>query len=400
MPESTSEDAGSIPASSTDWSCSWGVTLRTTRVLGCLLVAGLTLSAAACSVSPTDSSAGQAETSTTPSSTSAQSEQRSTPKPSTEPPEPSKPVRIAFAGDVHFAGSLESRLDDPATAMGPLTKRLTDADLAMVNLETAVTTRGVPQPKDYVFRAPPVVFDALTSAGIDVVSMANNHGLDYGPVSVPDALTAARDAGMPVVGLGRDAGQAYRPWVTTVHGQRIAFLAATAVVDASLVDSWSAGDDQPGVATALDGDNAALVAAIRAVRPHVDTVVVDMHYGSDLMRCPTDIQRAVARDAVRAGADVVVGQHAHVVLGGGYLGSAYVHYGLGNFQFYSSGGQTAETGVLELTVDGRRVTNPVWRPGRLVGGLPTAVDGPAADDAIAQWDALRDCSGLRAAPAG
>ncbi len=372
------------------------------------MVAGLTLSAVACSVSPADPAADQAETSTTSASQSAQSEETTSPRPSVGPTKPSKPptptnstkpVRIAFAGDVHFAGSLESRLDDPATAMGPLTKRLTNADLAMVNLETAVTTSGVPQPKDYVFRAPPVVFDALTSAGIDVVSMANNHGLDYGPVGVPDALTAARHAGMPVVGLGRNAGQAFRPWVTTVHGQRIAFLAATAVVDASLVASWSAGDDQAGVATALDGDNAALVAAIRAVRPHVDTVIVDMHYGSDLMRCPTEIQRAVADDAVRAGADVVVGQHAHVVLGGGYFGSAYVHYGLGNFQFYSSGGQTAETGVLELTVDGHRVTHPTWTPGQLVGGLPTALEGVAADEALARWNGLQDCTGLRAAPA-
>jgi len=204
---------------------------------------------------------------------------------------------------------------------------------------------------------------------------------------------------MPVVGLGCNAGQAFRPWVTTVHGQRIAFLAATAVVDASLVASWSAGHDQAGVATALDGDNAAVVAAIRAIRPHGDTVIVDMHYASDLMRCPTEIQRAVADDAVRAGADVVVGQHAHVVLGGGYFGSAYVHYGLSNVQFYFSGGQTAETGVLELTVDGHWVTDSTWTPGQLVVGLPAALEGVAADESLARWNGLQDCTGLRAAPA-
>lgn len=261
-----------------------------------------------------------------------------------------------------------------------------------------MTSRGGPEPKEYTFRAPPVVFEALRQAGVDVVTMANNHGLDYGPTSVPDALAAASKAGMPVIGLGRNADQAYRPWIVTVDGQRIAFLAATAVVDSILVDSWSAGSNQAGVATALDGDNAALVAAVEAVRPRVDTVVVDMHYGSDLMACPTEIQREVARDVVRAGADIVVGQHAHVLLGGGYLGSAYVHYGMGNFQFYSAAGATAETGVLMLTALGREITEPRWFPGVIVNGLPTAATGGAAEQAVDDWMGLRSCTGLTSQP--
>ena len=86
--------------------------------------------------------------------------------------------------------------------MGPLTSVLASADIGVLNLETAVTTRGAPQAKQFTFRSPPVVFDALKDAGVDVVTMANNHALDYGPSSVPDALAAARTAGMPVVGLG------------------------------------------------------------------------------------------------------------------------------------------------------------------------------------------------------
>lgn len=308
-------------------------------------------------------------------------------------------MTIAFAGDVHFESFLAPRLERPATAMGPLTRVLARADLSIVNLETAVTTRGVPQPKDYTFRAPPVVFTALKEAGIDVATMANNHGLDYGPVSVPDALAAARAASMPVIGIGQNATEAYKPWVVTVHGQRIAFLAATAVVDAPLIASWSATADQPGLATALDGNNAALVAAVKAVRRHVDTIVVDMHYGSDLLQCPTDIQRTLADDLVRAGADIIVGQHAHVLLGGGYLGSSYVDFGLGNFQFYvSTGSPSATTGVLVLTVEGSQVTRPRWVPGQIVNGLPIRVTGETAEDAIARWAALRPCTGLAARP--
>jgi len=324
-----------------------------------------------------------------------------TPTVSGSPPGTSQggePVTIAFAGDTHFAGQLAPRLANPGTAMGPLTSVLAGADLGVVNLETAVTTRGAPQPKEFTFRSPATAFQALKAGGVDVVTMANNHALDFGAVSVPDALDAAAAAQVPVVGLGRDEAQAYAPWITTIKGHRIAFLGATAVLDDALASSWSAGPGRPGVATALNGDNAVIVAAVRAARSQADTVVVELHYGKDNTTCPTPIQRALARDLVDAGADVVVGQHAHVLLGGGYLGSAYVDYGMGNFQFYSAGGPGTQTGVLVLTVNGRAITEAVWHPGIIVGGLPQPLTGAETQAAQARWDGLRACTGLAATP--
>ena len=105
-------------------------------------------------------------------------------------------------------------------------------------------------------------------------------------------------------------------------------------------------------------------------------MVVELHYGKDLTTCPTAVQRQLVTDLVAAGADIVVGQHAHVLLGGGYLGAAYVHYGMGNFQFYASnGGTKTETGVLVLTASGRTVSGAQWHPGRIVDGLPTPLSG-------------------------
>lgn len=308
------------------------------------------------------------------------------------------PVTIAFAGDTHFAGQLAPRLADPGTAMGPLASVLAAADLGVVNLETAVTTRGAPQPKEFTFRSPATAFQALKAGGVDVVTMANNHALDFGAVSVPDALDAAAATQIPVVGLGRDEAQAYAPWITTIKGHRVAFLGATAVLDDALVSSWSAGPGRPGVATAVNGDNAAIVAAVRAARNQADTVVVELHYGKDNTSCPTPIQRALVRDLVDAGADIVVGQHAHVLLGGGYLGPAYIDYGMGNFQFYSTAGLGAQTGVLVLTVNGRAVTQAVWHPGTIIGGVPQPLTGTQAQAAHARWDGLRACTGLAATP--
>ena len=96
---------------------------------------------------------------------------------------------------MHFAGRTLSLLADPATAFGPIARTLSAADLAMVNLETAVTRRGTPAPKQFHFRAPPSAVAAVRAAGVDVVSLANNHVLDYGQVGLADTLHAARVAG-------------------------------------------------------------------------------------------------------------------------------------------------------------------------------------------------------------
>jgi poly-gamma-glutamate synthesis protein (capsule biosynthesis protein) len=308
-----------------------------------------------------------------------------------------EPVTIAFGGDVHFEGAIAARLAaNPATTFGPIAAVLRRADLAVVNLETAITDRGTPAPKDFTFRAPPAALTALKSAGVDVVTMANNHGMDFGMVGMRDSMAAASSAKFPVVGVGRNAGEAYRPWRTTVKGQRIAVIGATQVLDSNLAAAWTAGDGKPGMASAYQEDR--LLAAVRAARASADTVIVDLHWGRELANCPIDRQRALAPKLVAAGADVVVGSHAHVLLGGGYLRGAYVHYGLGNFVFYSGGGVTAQSGVLLLTLRGRAVSNSRWVPAVISGGIPIPLQGDSADRAVASWQSLRGCTGLKARP--
>ena len=308
-----------------------------------------------------------------------------------------EPVTIAFGGDVHFEGAIGSRLAaNPATTLGPIAGVLRRADLAVVNLETAITERGSPAGKDFTFRAPPSALTALKEAGVDVATMANNHGLDFGPVGLRDSLTAAKAARFPVVGIGRDADEAYRAYQTTVNGQRIAVIGATQVLDSSLAAAWTAGDGKPGMASAYQ--EARLLAAVKAARASSDTVIVDLHWGRELANCPIDRQRALAPKLVAAGADVVVGSHAHILLGGGYLRGAYVDYGLGNFVFYARGGPTAQSGVLLLTLRGRAVTTSRWVPAVISGGIPIPLQGPSATQAVSSWQSLRRCTGLSAKP--
>jgi poly-gamma-glutamate synthesis protein (capsule biosynthesis protein) len=300
-----------------------------------------------------------------------------------------KAVTIAFGGDVHFEGASRAALSGGLRAITPL---LSAADVTMVNLETAITERGTRAPKEFNFRAPPAAFAALHAAGVDVVTEANNHGEDYGPVGLLDSLAAAKAAHFPVVGIGLDAAAAYAPWRVTVKGQRLAFFGATHVLDDNLRAAWTAGRAKPGLASAYE--EARLLGAVRAARRTSDTVVVYLHWGQERHACPIARQYDIAAKLARAGADIVVGSHAHVLLGTGMLGRTFVSYGLGNFVFYARGGLGAQTGVLTVTVTGRRVGPYRWAPAVISGGLPRPLSGGAASAAREQWAALRRCTNL------
>lgn len=307
-------------------------------------------------------------------------------------------LTIAFAGDVHFAEHVATLLDDPSTGLADLAPYFTRADLAMVNLETAITTRGREMPKQFHFRAPPTAFDALAASGVDVVTMANNHAVDYGEVGLKDTLAARAKAPIPAVGIGADAADAYAPAVLDVRGTKVAFLGATQVPDWTLA-TWPARKDRPGVAVA--SDPARLAAAVRAARKSADVVVVYLHWGTDYTTCPNPLQRRTAKALADAGADVVVGAHAHRLQGAGWLGDTYVSYGLGNFVWWRHNDPAdTTTGVLTLRLDGRKVTAVRWVPMRVrADGVPREPDAATSARLLGAWTAARGCTGLSARPA-
>ncbi|WP_432572149.1 CapA family protein [Kineococcus sp. SYSU DK005] len=311
------------------------------------------------------------------------------------------PVTVAVAGDVHFAGASAAAAEPGG--LDAIAGVLGDADVTVVNLETAITDRGTPAAKQYVFRAPARALGALRAAGVDVAGLANNHALDYGRQGLTDTLAAGREQGLPLIGAGEDAAAAFQPFTTTVRGHRLAVLDATQVLDTSLAGAWTATDDQPGLAAVRDdAGRERLLGAVRAARAGADSVVVLLHWGKELEECPSPAQRDLAGALVAAGADAVVGSHAHRLLGGGWLAAGgrrgYVDYGLGNFVFYAKKGVTTATGVLRLTLPGGGgVGEARWSPARIRGGVPVPLEGADAEEALAAKDALRPCTDLEGA---
>ena len=199
-----------------------------------------------------------------------------------------------------------------------------------------------------------------------------------------------------MIGVGRNPEQAFQPYQASVDGVEVAVLAADASPLESNASIWDAGRGGLGLAAARDDTR--LLAAVRAANAHSDVVAVYLHWGAEGRGCPTADQRTLARRLADAGADVVVGAHAHVPLGAGMLGDTYVSYGLGNFLWYN--GREPDTGVLRLQIVDGKVVRDDWVPGQIrpTGGPPRPVTGSAGRAEIRDWRGLRGCTDLAPGP--
>ncbi len=271
---------------------------------------------------------------------------------------------------------------------------LRSADFTAVNLETAITSGGTPQPKTYHFRAPATAFTALRAAGVDLVTMANNHILDYGQAGLADTLAAARAARFPYVGIGVNAAAAWAPYVVTIKGVKIAVIGVSQV--AELASSWVATGTRPGEANSVN--LARTLAAVRSAKRLASVVIVFMHWGTEGEACPDPNQLSLAHQLAAAGANIIIGAHAHMLQGSGWLGRTFVAYGMGNFLWWENSYSTA-TGVLELTLHPHAPLTARFIPAVVSGtGQPIPDRGAAERQAAAHYASLRTCAELTARP--
>ncbi len=313
---------------------------------------------------------------------------------------PAGEFTINFAGDVHFADRVAKRLaNDPATVFGEAQPGLAAADLTMVNLETAITDgHGTPQDKAFTFHAPPEALTALRESGVDVATMANNHGADYGTGGLRDTLAAIKRSKFPVVGIGQDAAHAFAPYTTTLNGVRVAIIAADQVQDETTLRLFSAGSDKPGVANAFSPE---LITSVQRAKAAGYVVVVYVHWGIEYTTCPSGHQTALASALAHAGASAVIGTHAHVLQGAGWRSDGtFVAYGLGNYLWWMSfGNNQDDNGVLTLTFRHSTVVADRFAPAHLDNrGVPRPATGAEKQRIDAEWNHDRGCANLAATP--
>jgi poly-gamma-glutamate synthesis protein (capsule biosynthesis protein) len=238
-------------------------------------------------------------------------------------------VLIGLLGDVMLGRKVGEaiRRGAPGVVDPALVAVLHEADVLVANLECCISARGErwPDPqKPFFFRAPPRAVDVLTTMGVDVITLANNHALDYGPVALVDTLTALDDAGIVVVGAGEDTARARAAGFVAREGFRLAVIGCT---DHPAV--YAARRDRPGVAYAdlRSGVPSWLRDAVAGARGGADGVLVTPHWGPNMAAGPAAYIRRAARALRAAGAALVAGHSAHVFHGI----ENHVCYDLGDF---------------------------------------------------------------------
>lgn len=319
----------------------------------------------------------------TPSATATATAVPPSPTPSLTPtitPEPI--VHLAAVGDIMLDRALgnivaSGNITYPFAAVSDW---LTQPDITVGNLETALGSRGEPYPeKIYTFQAPPEAADSLAVAGFDVISLANNHAMDYGAESLLDGITLLKERGIAPIGAGQNRTEARTPHITTINGVSLAFLAYVQVspeFGGFDVEVWNATADSPGMAWARPDE---VKAEVAAVAPLVDHVIVVLHSGIEYLPPPSEEQQALVDAALAGGASLILGHHAHILQGIRYDETAQtlVAYGLGNFAFDIDG--DPDTAVLHVWLSPDGILDIELLPAVIqVGGAPRPAIGQEA----------------------
>lgn len=267
-------------------------------------------------------------------------------------------INLVFAGDIMMADctdpdvptmteSVEDIMDKRGAAyvFGDTPEVLRPADLAIANLEGTFSDRGKPVAnKKYTFRTNPKYAASIAEAGVDIVSLANNHILDYGTEAFFDTLRHLADNSLMYVGAGRNVDEAMEPLYVDVKGSKVAILASSLIIP---FNSWRAGDNRPGIS---HSDNPAmLLKEVANARKQADIVAVYLHWGIEYTYTPLSQQRKLAKQLIDAGADMVIGTHPHVVQGLEIYKGKTIAYSIGELVFWRI--DPRQTMLLEVSIN-------------------------------------------------
>jgi len=259
-----------------------------------------------------------------------------TPSPSptpTELPQGDRRVTLMAVGDMMLGRTIGEMIEkEGVEAPFQFTAdTLMSADITVGNLECPITSRGEAEPKTYAFRAPLAAGDSLAQAGFDLVSLANNHVLDYGTIGLEDTLNKLSAAGVHSVGAGINKSEAYAPVFMEIEGLRLAFLAFADIPPADYdYREWEAGPNKPGIAWAhIEEVRDGVIHA----KENADVVIVLVHNGYEIIQNVFGAQQEIAHLAIDSGASLVIGSHPHVLQRIESYKDGLIAYSMGNFVF-------------------------------------------------------------------
>lgn len=244
-------------------------------------------------------------------------------------PEPPPEATLIAVGDIMLSRMVATKMRQKGLEypFASTTNFLQNADIAFGNLETSITPGPEVLPFEMSFRANPESTVALRDAGFDVLSLANNHTMNFGEVGMRDTLRHLDEVGIVHAGGGTET-EANQPMFVTTNGIRFAFLAYT---DSRIVPTeYEAVDERLGIAFMR---TERMQETVRGAKNFADIVIVSMHAGDEYEPLPHEHQIAFAHAAIDAGAEMVIGHHSHVVQNMEIYNGKHIFYSLGNFVF-------------------------------------------------------------------
>ena len=243
-------------------------------------------------------------------------------------PATAQKVTLIAVGDICLANGVEQKMCAvaPGYPFAGMQKHLKRADIVFGNLECCLATCGNKVPKKYNFRGNPRNVKALRAAGFTVVSLANNHSLDFGKDALAESITHVRGAGIVAVGAGMTIRSARALRIITIRGTRVGFLAYLGLFPSIMPLTAN----KPAIAMA---ELETIKRDVAAARGKVDILIVSMHAGKEYTFTHNARQEAIAYTAIDAGADMVIGHHPHVVQDTEIYKDRPIFYSLGNFIF-------------------------------------------------------------------
>jgi len=302
-------------------------------------------------------------------------------------PLPAEEIVVNAVGDIMLAGRWAPAIRESGyeTPFNGVASELRAADITIANLESPIANSGVEfTGKKFRFRAEPEVAGALKRSGINLVTLANNHSMDFGKDALADTLKHLDAAGITWIGAGENLAAARKVALYTIRGHKIAFLGYSLTQP----PDFFAGSTRAGTAR---GYEKIYTDDIRRARLQADHVIVSFHWGTEGKKGIQPYQRAAAHKAIEAGADVIIGHHPHVLRGIERYKAGIVFYSLGNFTFASKGRSADTSAMLRLRLgDGIREAEllPLDINYRKVGFQPQFLTGERAAAVIRQLNTL------------
>ena len=269
-----------------------------------------------------------------------------------------KTGRVIAVGDLNFQSGLGAKiLADPEYPWANVRKIFETGSIRVGNLEVPLSNRGSKYTeKTWILRADPRTVQALVKAKFQVVTLANNHIMDFGPVALGDTIATLDTAGIAHAGAGMNLEEARRPaLVTAPDGTRFAFLSYSLVFP----DLFWAKKNRPGTPYGLPE---LFIADIKQAKTFADHVVVSFHWSEELRFYPKPYQKAYAHQCIDAGADIVLGHHPHVLQGLEVYKGGLIAYSLGNFAFGTFSRRCTDSIILAVDYDAAGLNQAVLYP--------------------------------------